>query len=123
MRHIFQDSVREHELAVMAAAFNDHAYALPSANTDTTMFSPQRKSARIKQRIDDGKNAFDSDSDFEYYFVPKRTVKKDTSDLSDAEKASSSPAPSSPAPSTSGAQTKQPKRSVHGIPSCNTCQC
>jgi len=69
---LLQDSVREHELAVMAAAFSDHAYARPSATTDGAMFSP-RKSARIKQRMDDGKNAFGSDSDFEYYLTLKQT--------------------------------------------------
>ena len=107
---MLQDSVREHELAVMAAAFSDHAYALPSATTDGAMFSP-RKSARIKQRMDDGKNAFESDSDFEYYLTPRRNQKREQSEQSDAEK-TSSPAPSSPAPSTAK-KTKQPKRYVH----------
>ena len=107
-----QDSVREHELAVMAAAFSDHAYALPSASTDGAMFSP-RKSARIKQRMDDGKNAFESDSDFEYYLTPsRRNVKKDQCEQSDAEKTTSSPAPSSPVPSTSVTKSRQPKRYV-----------
>lgn len=108
---LLQDSVREHELAVMAATFNDHAYALPLASTDGAMFSP-RKSARIKQRMDDGKNAFESDSDFEYYLTPsRRNVKKELCEQSDVDK-SSSPAPSSPAPSTSATKSKQPKRCV-----------
>ncbi|KAL8578841.1 hypothetical protein ACOMHN_022134 [Nucella lapillus] len=146
-----QDSLKEYESVIMSAAVSDHAYAMPStsmattpasfttptatatttttppSSTDTaTTFSP-RKSARIKQRMDDGKSAFDYDSDFEYYLTPRRQVKKDQSDVSDAEKASkqgkkdqsdlsdaevasSSPAPSSPAPGTSAAKPKQPKR-------------
>ena len=86
-----QDSVKEHELAVIAATFTDHAYATVNSNQSDSdsMFSP-RKSARSTA----GKNTFQSDSDFEYY-IPKRVQKKE-SDVSDAEKSVSSPAVSSP---------------------------
>ena len=127
---MLQDSVREYESAVMSAAVSDHAYALPTANTASTAgmpstastegstFSP-RKSARIKQRMDDGKSAFESDSDFEYYLLPKRMVRReqpDQVDQSDAERTSSSPAPSSPAVGSGSGRTKQPKRLV--VQSC-----
>ncbi|XP_076457207.1 uncharacterized protein LOC143291265 isoform X2 [Babylonia areolata] len=88
-----------------------HTFTPPSSTTTAdTLFSP-RKSARIKQRMDDGKNAFESDSDFEYYLTPRRHVRKEpTSEVSDAEKSASSPASGSPAPATSTAKQRQPKR-------------
>lgn len=112
VQHLMQDNIREHDLVAMAAAFSDHAYAMSNVSADSAIFSP-RKSARIKQRMDDGKCAFESDSDFEYYFTPRRTTKKDQSDVSDVDKASSSPAScpieSASAP-TSSSKPKQPKR-------------
>lgn len=108
---IIEDSVREHELAVMAAAFTDHAYALPSAGTtsdSTSSTSSPRKSARIKQRMDDGKSAFESDGDFEYYLTSsRRGAKKD--DQSEGER-TQSPASGSPAPSPSISKSSEPKR-------------
>lgn len=100
--------MREHELAVMAAAFSDHAYALPSASSLTDSAASPRKSARIKQRADDGKSSYDSD--FEYYTTSTRRGRK-KEDQSDGERmqvsGSQSPAPSSPA-----SRSSQPKRCV-----------
>lgn len=103
----FQDGVREHDLAAMAAAFIDHAYALPyvDAFTDSTTSSP-RKSARIKQRADDGKSAYDSD--FEYYLTSSRRGRRKEEPFE--EEGTQTESSQSPAVRSPSSGPSQPKR-------------
>jgi hypothetical protein len=110
----------------MAATFSDHPYAMSNANPasgtppnpadPSSLFSPQRKSARIKQRVDEGRNLFETDSDFEYYFLPGRGIRKDqtTPVSSDAEKPVASPAPSNASTSDTPPQTQAPSSGAGG---------